>query len=182
MQLILEMFLWALENRDAVSYHHLQTNITQSIQDPDAILNERLKALALTDRRGARYAHSTSWRYESGRTLLTYLVWVEAQALADLPTRRLLIPKVKCPQSRSPLVPRPAALCEEQVLLHGLRHLRQLVFDRRDIIAAKAVSDQKTRMLIQSLEPAPSGRLAIRPAATAEKVQVTLTPNIATLG
>ena len=169
MQVFLEMFLWAMEDEGAVRYHHLQTDITASTRDPDVIVLERLKGLGLIDRWGARYTHSTSWRFEAGRTLLTYLVWVEARLLADLPTRRLLISMVKCPRSRGPLAPRPATLHKEQVLAHGLRHLRHLVFDRKDAVAVKTLSDQKTRELIQSLEPAPSGRLGCRQTATVEE-------------
>ncbi len=75
MQLILEAFIWTLESEDAIRYHRLQVDITQSVLDPDIVLNDQLNRLGLIEPMAARYIHSTSWRYEVGRTLLTYLVW-----------------------------------------------------------------------------------------------------------
>jgi hypothetical protein len=167
-KLILEMFLWALENEETVRYHHLQTDITESLQDPDAIMNDQLERTGLINGNGARYAHSTSWRYQTGRTLLTYLVWVDGQVLGQLSTRRLSISAVTRAQSLAPLFPRPESLCQEQVLVHGLRHLRYLAFDQKDVVAAKMLECPKTYSLLHSLEPAPSGRFASEPAAVVE--------------
>jgi hypothetical protein len=171
-QLIMELFLWALQSEETIRYHHLQTDITASQQDPDAIMNDQLERLGLINGKGARYAHSTSWRYQVGRTLLTYLVWVDGQAFGQLPTRRLSIPAVTCSQSLGPLCPRPESLCEEQVLVHGLRHLRYLVFDRKDALAVKTLKNPDARNLLHCLEPAPSGRIANWPATVVEGMQV----------
>jgi hypothetical protein len=159
-KLILEMFLWALENTEMVRYHHLHTDITESLKDPDAIMNDQLERFGLINGKGARYAHSTSWRYQAGHTLLTYLVWVDGQVLGQLPTKRLFIPSVACPESRGPLSPRPESICEAHVLVHGLRHLRHLALDQKDVVAAEILECPETCCFLNSLEPAPSGRLA----------------------
>lgn len=168
MKLFLEMFLWALENADTVRFFHLQTDITDSQKDPDALMSHQLGQLGLIDGGGARYAHSTSWRYDSGRTLLTYLVWADRQKLENLPSKRLFIPSVACPASRGPLSPRPDTICEAQVLVHGLRHLRYLALDQEDVVATKLLRCRQTRGLLHSLEPALSGRFEARPETVVE--------------
>lgn len=82
MKLVLDLFLCVRQDKDAVCFHHCQTDITASRTDPDAILRMELARLGLVNGHGARYAHSTSWRCEDGRTLLTYLVWVVLFLLA----------------------------------------------------------------------------------------------------
>jgi hypothetical protein len=172
MKLILEMFLWALEKAETVRFYHLQTDLTESQKDPDAVMKAQLEQLGLINGKGARYAHSTSWRYEEGRTLLTYLVWVDGHLLGNLPTRRLFIPTVACPISRGPISPRPESICEAQVLVHGLRHLRYLALDQEDGVAAKLLECRRTCSLLHSLEPALSGRFEAPPATVVEGVQV----------
>lgn len=172
MKLFLEIFLWALEKAETVRYFHLLTDITECQKDPDAVMKAQLEKLKVINGKGARYAHSTSWRYEDGRTLLTYLVWVDGQKLGNLPSRRLFIPSVAWPASRGPISPRPESICEAQVLVHGLRHLRYLALDQEDVVAAKLLECRQTCALLYSLEPALSGRFEARPATVVEGVQV----------
>ncbi|MGD9008881.1 MAG: hypothetical protein PVG41_13215 [Desulfobacteraceae bacterium] len=172
MKLFLEMFLWTLEKAETVRFYHLQTDITESQKDPDAVMKDQLKQLKVIDGK-ARYAHSTSWRYENGRTLLTYLVWVDGHRLENLPSKRLFIQTVTFPASRGPLSPRPESICEAQVLVHGLRHLRYLALDQEDGVAAKLLECRQTYNLLHSLEPALSGRFEARPTTVDECLQAT---------
>ena len=172
MKLFLEIFLWALEKAETVRFFHQQTDITESQKDPDAVIKDQLEQLGMINGKGARYAHSTSWRYEDGRTLLTYLVWVDGHLFGNLPSRRLFIPSVACPNSRGPLSPRPESICEAQVLVHGLRHLRYLVFDQKDMVAAELLECRQTCSLLHLLEPALSGRFEVQPTTVVEGEQV----------
>jgi hypothetical protein len=172
MKLFLEMFLWALEKTETVRFFHLLTDITESQKDPDAVMKDQMEQLGMINGGGAQYAHSTSWRYEEGRTLLTYLVWVDGHLLGNLPSKQLFIPSVACPTSRGPLSPRPESICEAQVLVHGLRHLRYLALDQKDVVAAKLLECRQTCGLLHSLEPAPSGRFEAQPATVVEGAQV----------
>lgn len=172
MKLFLEMFLWALENAGTVRFFHLQTDITESRRDPDTVMKDQLEQLGMINGNGARYAHSTSWRYEDGRTLLTYLVWVDGHQLENLPSKQLFIPSVACPASRGPLSPRPDSICEAHVLVHGLRHLRCLALDQEDGVAAKLLECRRTYSLLHALEPALSGRFEARPATVVGGVPV----------
>ncbi|MGD9367413.1 MAG: hypothetical protein PVH87_17065 [Desulfobacteraceae bacterium] len=172
MKLFLEMFLWTLEKAETVRFFHLQTDITESPRDPDAVMKDQMELLGMINGKGARYAHSTSWRYEDGRTLLTYLVWVHGHELENLPTRQLFIPSVTCPTSRGPLSPRPESICEAHVLVHGLRHLRYLALDQEDVVAAELLECRQTCIFLHSLEPALSGRFETQPTTVVEDVQV----------
>lgn len=82
-----------------------------------------------------RVAHSTSWRYEAGRVLLTYIVVVEPpdrlapDSLAAIPVPRATI-------ARGEAMAPPAAIGVSAVLEHALRHLAWLVKDDAAIAAA----------------------------------------------
>jgi hypothetical protein len=79
-------------------------------------------------------AHSTSWRSEPGRVILTYVAAVAPQEalspyLADEPIGRSDL-------ARGEARAAPAAIAEAQVLEHALRHLSWLVRDDPAVGAA----------------------------------------------
>jgi hypothetical protein len=158
-ELVLELFLFTPEGSRAVRYHCLQQEITGRRCDPDDILAEILDTLKLTERR-VRMAHSTSWRYEAGRTVLTYLVWVKERGLQGLPTFRTAVDNQPPPACAGPLRPRPLQIGREDVLIHGLRHLRHLLCERRDPVLAEALADIDAAGLLAGLSPAVAGRIA----------------------
>jgi hypothetical protein len=155
--LVLEFFLCARQNKDAVCFHHFQTDITGSHTDPDAIMRAELARRGLVNGHSARYAHSTSWRYEDGRTLLTYLVWVDPGILQGLQTSLLSLVPSDIPRSSGPLAPRPNVLRKKDVLMHALRHLRYLIVERKDAWVAETVGGRATCDLLYRLEPALAG-------------------------
>jgi hypothetical protein len=76
----------------------------------------------------ARVAHSTSWRYESGAVVLTYV------AVVDPPDRLPLDSLVEVPVGRADLArgaatSAPGDIAVGQVIEHALRHLSWLVRD-----------------------------------------------------
>jgi hypothetical protein len=163
-KLVLELFLCARHDKDGVCFHHCQTDITGSHADPDTIMRAELARLGLVNGHSARYAHSTSWRYEKGRTLLTYLVWVDAEVLQGLRTSRLSLVPADPPRSSGPLAPRPETLCKNDVLMHALRHLRYLIVERKNPWIAETVGGRATCDLLHGLEPALAGRIAASPS------------------
>jgi hypothetical protein len=171
-KLVLEFFLCARQDRDAVCFHHCQTDITGHQADPDAIMRAELYRLGLVNGHSARYAHSTSWRYEDGRTLLTYLVWVDLAVLQGLSTSRLLLVPTDAPRSSGPLAPRPDALRKKDVLMHALRHLRYLIVERKDAWVAETVGGRATRDLLCRLEPALAGRITSSQAGESDPLSV----------
>ncbi len=159
MIVILELFICAIEREDVVRFHHLQHNISDTVNDPDCLMREQLFRLGLLNGSYAQYAHGTSWRYEAGQTVLTYLVLVDLKSLDCLPTQVLSISNVICSKSKDTLSPRPEKLGVDQVLVHGLRHFRYLMFDCGDQVIANAIKDQPTLHLFSLLAPAPAGRI-----------------------
>lgn len=82
-----------------------------------------------------RVAHSTSWRYEEGRVVLTYIVVVEPPE--RLPTDSLIpIPVARETIARGEAMAPPKAIGVAAVLEHALRHLAWLVKDDAAIAAA----------------------------------------------
>lgn len=160
MRLILEMILCARGTEDRVRFHPVRTDITACCTDPDTLMNDQLAHLGLMGENRARYAHSTSWRYESGETLLTYLVWVGRAALEGLAVQRVSLSGITCPQSVDPLIPRPPKVCMDHVVVHGLRHLRYLIYDQKEITIAQSLGNRKILRLLHQLEPALAGRIS----------------------
>jgi hypothetical protein len=169
-KLVLEFFLCARQDKGAVCFHHCQADITGSHADPDAIMRAELARRGLVNGHSARYAHSTSWRYEDGRTLLTYLVWVDPGILQKLPTSRLPLVPAEAPRSSGPLAPRPDALRKKDVLMHALSHLRYLIVERKDAWVAETVGGRDTCDLLCRLEPALAGRIAAPPARKSDSL------------
>jgi hypothetical protein len=82
-----------------------------------------------------RVVHSTSWRYEAGRILLTYVVVVEPTS--DLPPGSLEAVEVeRVGLDRGPSMAPPGSIRLEAVLEHALRHLSWLIRDDPAIAAA----------------------------------------------
>lgn len=170
MQVILELFICRRSGSSVngtgprVSYLRQRRDITGDRRDPDGIMADMLAEAGLSDR--AVWAHSTSWRYEPGQTLLTYLVWIAGTGTDPCPRpwQTLDVNARSRTTGQSPLIPRPETIAETDVLLHGLRHLRYLACDRRDPVAAKAMAETGGTAFLAALTPAPAGRLAAEAA------------------
>jgi hypothetical protein len=160
MKLFLEIFLCAEAPGRNVRYTCLQVEITDRRCDPDVVLGEVLAGIGLQADQAGCCAHSTSWRYEPGRTVLTYLVWMGIQDLPAIETHVLAPERVEPPNASGPLRPRPTEIKEEHVLAHGLRHLRFLA-DHPTNAAAMVGSTfmEKGGTLLRQLEPAVAGRI-----------------------
>src|SRR5204863_7313711 len=89
---------------------------------------EIVMAAAATYGLRPRLVHSTSWRYEAGRVVLTYVVVVEEPSpplddnLADVPVERADL-------ARGDATGPPVQIEVAQVLEHAFRHLAWLVVD-----------------------------------------------------
>jgi hypothetical protein len=84
-----------------------------------------------------RLAHSTSWRHEPDRVVLTYVVAVAPPAgllpyLADEPVAR-------CDLARGDALSPPPAIGVSQVIEHAFRHLAWLVTD--DAVVGETLAD-----------------------------------------
>ena len=109
---------------------HLRPIHARSLRLPMAVGREPADLVAEAVRRYGLRAiviHSTSWRGEPGRLILTYLAAVEAPDaldpyLADEPIRRVEL-------ARGDATGAPPEIGETQVLEHGLRHLAWLLRD-----------------------------------------------------
>jgi hypothetical protein len=128
--------------------------------DPGPVVVEALRA------RGLRpsVVHSTSWRHQDGRLVLTYLVVLAtgeraAGGLVSLPVR-------PGPLARGGAITAPAGLDVDQVLHHALRHLAWL---QREDPAVAAELDVAWAAALAGHRPAPFHALPtdLRPAAPA---------------
>ena len=90
--------------------------------------------------------HSTSWRYERGHFVLTYLVYSDDFDMEDARSERLTRLPSASKGSRSRI----------GVLSHALRHLAFLV--EEDPRPYRRALDPATRRALAKLEPAVAGR------------------------
>jgi hypothetical protein len=97
-----------------------------------------------------------------GRTILTYLVWVSIEVLSALPCCVLMVDSVVCPEASGPLTPRPRQIRLEQVLVHGLRHLRYLACERQEPLINHALVSTNAIAFIRRLPPSLAGRIGCR--------------------
>jgi hypothetical protein len=130
MKVNLEIFLVTLAGDTSVRYAVNRHDITRKPLNPDSLVqNFTFDAKAgsvLVSRRNC-YVHSTSWRYEQdGSIVLTYLVYSDRMEFMNGAGTVLKLEDVAVTVSEDPTRPRPAVLMEEQIVLHGIRHLSYL--------------------------------------------------------
>jgi len=130
MKVNLEIFLVTLAGDTSVRYAVNRHDITRKPRNPDDLVQNftfDTKAGSVLVSRKNCYVHSTSWRYEQdGSIVLTYLVYSDRMEFLDGAGTILKLEDVAVTVSEDPTRPRPAILREEQIVLHGIRHLSYL--------------------------------------------------------
>jgi hypothetical protein len=113
---------------------------------PGDVVLETLERYDLT----ARVVHSTSWRHEEGRVVLSYIAVVEAPT--SLPIGTLVAtPVARADLARGDATAPPPEIGVLQVIEHALRHLSWLVKD--DPAIGEALPDW--RELLDGYQPEP---------------------------
>lgn len=146
--------IWLISGDDAC-----RTDAVPSDSEPHFELELELMARGLRDR--VTLMHSTSWRIDGPRMIVTYMAVVKADDLVHAtwpgarPITAKLLAAVGKPPAHDPTeAPAPRYI---DVLAHGLRHLRFLM--DWDSANAEALGDQMRRHL-EPLSPALAGLYA----------------------
>lgn len=84
---------------------------------------------------GVLLVHSTSWRYERGAVVLTFVVVIDPDAVGAMDAT----PVVRAALARSSSHAAPEVIGRLQVLEHGLRHLAWLA--KEDAVVGAALDD-----------------------------------------
>ena len=134
-------------------------------RNPDLLVNEMLqKAFSegLTETSVPLIIHSTSWRHENPDTIiLTYLAYSED--FHSLGKSYATSKSIQCnpsgiPKETNLQAPRPAQICEEDVVIHGLQHLAFIARREYEKTLNLLLSDASKAFLF-SLSPEISGQL-----------------------
>lgn len=161
MRTVLELFLCGLAGEDTVLFLRTARDITGRRDDPDRLLPQLLSDLKIGSGTGETCAHSTSWRFDDGAIVLTYLALTPISTLAGTPAK-LLCPAAIAPTGASgPLRPRPESIAETQVLVHGLGHLRYLAEQRAEPCISAALRHTGTFPVLGNFPPTLAGRLQL---------------------
>jgi hypothetical protein len=98
-----------------------------------------------------RVVHSTSWRHDGGRLVLTYLAVVEPPPTPPAPDVMQAVPVARTDLARGQATAPPKEIGVLQVIEHALRHLSWLVID--DPAIAEALPDW--RPILDRYQPEP---------------------------
>lgn len=93
--------------------------------------------------------HSTSWRHEEGRVVLTYAAVVEASADAGAAQ-----PVWRIPLARGTALTAPAAIAADQVAAHALVHLAWLAGHDRAVALALSAAWHEALAAYIAADPA----------------------------
>ncbi|MEV6520713.1 hypothetical protein AB0M43_02065 [Longispora sp. NPDC051575] len=143
--------LWLGVHHGALTYRALRDALGAD-ESPDAAAR-RLAGLPSGSAPPA-LLHSTSWRYDDGRVVLTY-----AGACDPTPRRGRALRPVTAARSGDPLAPCPPAVSLVQVASHACRHLAMLRIT--DGYVAAAVGPEFWDLLA-AYEIAPAGELLLQ--------------------
>lgn len=152
MNLKLEIFFTKLHTNKVI-YHKHTVDITDNETNPDEIVSkiigqETKETPNMIDDNFV--IHSTSWRYEENGIILTYIAYSDNIALANHPTKELLVKNFKIAKSENSKIPRPKEIKEENVLSHAIRHLGFLIKTDEREKYTKAISPENIKMLEQA--------------------------------
>lgn len=165
MRTSLEIFLCSSDG-EAVWYHRCCWDVSDSSHDPDQLVASRMATILpnLADYRREHgedgcCIHSTSWRFVEGGIVLTYLLLLPLELLVLLPLATLPPQGVAPALAAGALAPRPFAIAQEQVLAHGLGHLRYLARERGEPYVAATADRHGFMPVLAKFPPTLAGRL-----------------------
>lgn len=153
MRVLVEVLFARIAGRD-LRFQVARFDLARSRGDPDAAVRDFADArLRVPD--ALRVVHSTSWRYEGGRIVLSYLVYSDRLAFRGTSRRGRLdaLPSPEAPAD-------DARDRDRAVASHALRHLAFLVAQNPHEYAAKLSLD--TRRALRRLRPTAAGRVRHR--------------------
>jgi hypothetical protein len=152
-RVLAEVLFARIAGRD-LRFQVARFDLARSRSDPDVSVEE-FADTRLRRPDALRVVHSTSWRYERGRIVLSYLVYSDR-----------LIFRGRSRRARLEALPSPEAPADDArdrdraVASHALRHLAFLVAQEPREYAAKL--SPETRRALRQLRPAAAGRVRHR--------------------
>ena len=150
MRVLAEVLFARIAGRD-LRFQVARLDLERSRRDPDAVVREFADA-RLGQPDALRVVHSTSWRYERERIVLSYLVYSDRLSLSGQ-SRRARVEALPSPEEPA----RDADDRERAVVSHALRHLAFLVAQDPDGYRAKL--SPGTLRVLRRLRPAAAGRV-----------------------
>jgi len=159
----IELFIVSHLGEYTVRYTRLEN--PSDGRNPDLLVNEMLqKAFSegLTETSVPLMIHSTSWRHENPDTIiLTYLAYSEdfhSFGKSYATSKSIQCNPSGMPKETNLQAPRPAQICEEDVVIHGLQHLAFIARREYEKTLNLLLSDASKAFLF-SLSPEISGQL-----------------------
>lgn len=147
---VLAEVLFARIGGGTLRFQVARFDLDRASGDPDDVV-ERFVEERLRGPDALRVVHSTSWRYESGRVVLSYLAYSDRLELGGR-SRRARLSALPDPEKKIRGRDRDRA-----VAAHALRHLAFLA--AQDPATYEAKLSSATRRELRRLRPAAAGRV-----------------------
>jgi len=152
MKLFIEVFFVKI-NLDKVIYHKHQFDITDVNSNPDDLvfnlLNDESNGIPKIAN-DSFVIHSTSWRYETDKIILTYIVYSDEIDFSKHQSKEFLASDFVIAKGEDSKRPRPKEINELNVLSHAIRHLGFLIRTGEREKYAKAISKENVEFLEKS--------------------------------
>jgi hypothetical protein len=149
-RVLAEVLFARIAGRD-LRFQVARFDLERSRRDPDTTVREFADA-RLGEPDALRVVHSTSWRYERGRIVLSYLVYSDRLAPPGR-SRRAHLDALPSPEKPA----HDARDRDRAVASHALRHLAFLVAEDPDEYRPKLSAN--TLSALRPLRPAAAGRV-----------------------
>lgn len=129
MKTILEIFYIRIVGRN-IHYQRKAADLSKRGGDPDAmiqsLIHEKRRANSGKVERQEFLVHSTSWRYERNKIMLTYAAYSDELEFNKGTFRSLSLKKLRTIQKRSHK-PRSQTELQNKVVSHAMRHIAFLI-------------------------------------------------------
>lgn len=129
MKTILEIFYVRIIRKN-VHYQRKQANLSKRGQKPDAmirsLIQEKRRAESGKVEEQEFVVHSTSWRYEQGKVILTYIAYSDELDFSKGKTKTIAMKKLR-DITRNSRKPRSKTELENKVVSHAMRHIAFLI-------------------------------------------------------
>ncbi|NTV31313.1 hypothetical protein HGA91_05045 [candidate division WWE3 bacterium] len=131
MNTIIECIVATLIER-TIRYRITPLDTTNTPQNPDDTVHQWLATQTIPGLNLQKaIVHSTSWRFENpNQIIITYLIYCDAITIE--PNDSLEFEQFTAIEQTNPIIPRPANLKQQDVVIHAIRHLGFLIDQDKD--------------------------------------------------
>lgn len=148
----IEIFFVKFDESEDILYERDILYLDKLTEDPD----DTVLKYAESKKINPYFVHSTSWRYEEV-LIITYIVLFKSSPIENLKKMTIF----EEANNTSLIKPRPEIINLENVLFHGLKHIRMLI-EKKEFNSLNNLMEEKAKKLFREIPIDIPGRLNIK--------------------